>query len=225
VTTTPSGVARRGAVWCAALCAILFAILVVLVMTGQLTAIDTRGILAVRAYASPQTTRIMLIASAIAHGRIAIPLALVIALALYAMQRRAAAALYVVACISGEVLMLVLKELVHHHRPVGISPKLTDAGWFSFPSGHAMLAVIIFGLGAFLLTASSPATARVVAVTVAALFVILVAVSRVYLGAHWPSDVVGAIVAGLGWSWALWAVWGRAQSGGGKWSGVWKSGV
>jgi undecaprenyl-diphosphatase len=205
VTIPPFGVTRRGPVLCAALCAILFAILAVLVTTGQLTPIDTRGILAIRAYASPLTTRVMLIASAIAHGRIAVPVALATALALYAMRRRSDTLLYVIACVSGEVLMLVLKELVHHHRPIGISPKLTDAGWFSFPSGHVMLAVIIFGLGAVMLTSSSARAVRAVAVTLAALFVILVALSRVYLGAHWPSDVVGAGLAGLAWSAALWA--------------------
>jgi undecaprenyl-diphosphatase len=173
-----------------------------------LTAIDTRGILELRAHSSPPTTRVMLTASAIAHGRIAVPIALAIALALFAMRRRTAALFYVIACISGEILMLILKELVHHHRPIGISPKLTDAGWYSFPSGHAMLAVIIFGLGVFLLTSSSGTGVRAVALALASLFVILVALSRVYLGAHWPSDVVGALIAGLGWSAALWDAWG-----------------
>jgi undecaprenyl-diphosphatase len=214
VIIPPSGAPRRAAVRCAVVCAILLAILVVLVMTGELTTIDTRGILAVRVYASPPMTRVMLIASAIAHGQIAIPVAVAIALTLGALGRRAQALLYVVACISGELLMLVLKELVHHHRPIDISPKLTDAGWFSFPSGHAMLAVIVFGLGALLLTSSSARAVRVVAMTAAALLVVLVSVSRVYLGAHWPSDVVGALLAGLGWTAALLAAWGRARDKG-----------
>jgi len=180
-------------------CFVLLLILGVLVRRDAFLAADTRGILAVRSLASPGLTRVMLVASFIA-GRLAIPCALVIAAALYVKDQRADAVVYAVACLSGELVMVLVKEIVHHHRPIGISPKLTDAGWYSFPSGHAMLAVIIFGYGAFLLTRSSPLAVRVGALTVAALFVVLVGLSRVYLGAHWPSDVAGAVVAGLGWS-------------------------
>jgi undecaprenyl-diphosphatase len=180
-------------------CFVLLLILSVLVRRDALLAADTRGILAVRSLASPGLTQVMLVASFIA-GRLAIPWALLIATALYAKGQRADALVYAVACLSGELLMVLIKEIVHHHRPVGISPKLTDAGWYSFPSGHAMLAVIIFGFGAFLLTRSSPLAVRVGALSVAALFVLLVGVSRVYLGAHWPSDVAGAVLAGLAWS-------------------------
>lgn len=200
MTAAASIVPARRAQWFAAACAVLFALLAGMVLAGWLTPADTRGILALRAYASPGLTQALLVASLIAHGQVAIPVALAVLGALYLMGRRRDALRYFVACAGGECLMLALKEIVHHHRPVHISPKLTDAGWYSFPSGHAMLAVIIFGLGAVLLTRRSSRILRVAAVAAAGLLVVAVAISRVYLGAHWPSDVVGAVLAGLGWS-------------------------
>ncbi len=183
----------------AVMCGVLVVVLGILVGTDALRAPDTNAILAVRSLASPGLTQVLLVTSFIA-GRLALPFALAIAISLLLMGRRADALLYAVACIGGELLMLLIKEVVHHHRPIGISPKLTDAGWYSFPSGHAMLAVIIFGFGALLLTRSASPAVRIGALVAAALFALLVGLSRVYLGAHWPSDVAGALLAGVGWS-------------------------
>lgn len=190
---------ERPGVTVAAACGVLLVVLAVLVANNVLVTIDTHTILAIRSLASPGLTNAMVVASFIA-GRLAIPIALVIAVSLYLLGQRADSLLYAVACIGGELLMILIKEVVHHHRPVNISPKLTDAGWFSFPSGHEMLAVIIFGFGALLLTRSSPLAVRIGSLVVAAIFILLVGFSRIYLGAHWPSDVLGALLAGFGWS-------------------------
>jgi membrane-associated phospholipid phosphatase len=184
----------------AGLATLLFVAITALVATNALTAVDTRGILAVRAFASPMATTIMQAASRIAHGRVSVPFALLVAGVLYAKGARRSTLLYVLACAVGEILMLTIKEIVHHHRPVGISPKLTDAGWYSFPSGHTMLGVIIFGLAVFFLADGAGRTARLLAWTGVSVLVVLIALSRVYLGAHWPSDVIGAALAGIAWS-------------------------
>ncbi len=184
----------------AGLCAVVFVGLALAVSSDRLTGIDRQEILALRADASPLLTQIMLTASQIAHGRVAIPFALVVAALIYRFDGRASAALYVLACSAGEGVMLLCKAIVRHRRPVGISPKLTDAGYFSFPSGHAMLAVIIFGLGTWLLTRHASRLVQGLAMGAAVVFILLVGVSRVYLGAHWPSDVIGALVGGSGWT-------------------------
>ena len=145
---------------------------------------------------------VMLASSSIAHGKLSAPLALLLAALIYRINGRDDAVLYTVACLLGEVLYITLKEVVRHHRPVGISPKLTDAGGFGFPSGHTMMAVVIFGLGASrsLYTRRASRGVRIGALVFAAILVGLVGMSRIYLGAHWPSDVIGALFAGLAWS-------------------------
>lgn len=204
--------AARVALLCAGVCVVGLAIVTIFVVCDRLTAIDTRGILALRTVASPDLTVVMLAASRIAHGTVAIPLALLLAALIARFGSQRDALLYAGACLSGEAVQLGLKAAVRHHRPTGISPKLTDAGWYSFPSGHATMAVVVFGLGAFLLTRRSTVGTRAVALGLALGLVILVAFSRVYLGAHWPSDVVGSLFAGTAWT-AL-CVWWALRRGG-----------
>jgi undecaprenyl-diphosphatase len=174
--------------------------LAVLVAQDRFIDVDTSLILALRSFESPPLTKVMSLASTIANGRVAIPVTVLLTILIYRFDERRAAVMYLIACATGEGVMLGIKEIVHHHRPVALSPKLTDAGWYSFPSGHAMLAVIIFGLGTWLVTRRAPMAVRVLSMTAAATFILLVGVSRVYLGAHWPSDVVGAYLGGIGWT-------------------------
>ena len=68
-----------------------------------------------------------------------------------------------------------------------------------------MLAPLVFGLGCLLLFRRAPAARRTVALVAAALLVMAIAVSRVYLGAHYPSDVLAALAAGTAWG-ALWVL-------------------
>ena len=85
-----------------------------------------------------------------------------------------------------------------------ISRLMHGAGWYSYPSGHSMLAPLVFGLGVIAWTApwTSPLLRRS-ALGVSAVLAIGVGISRVYVGAHYPTDVLGGLLLGTAWS-ALW---------------------
>jgi membrane-associated phospholipid phosphatase len=99
-------------------------------------------------------------------------------------------------CALGALLQQALKALVDRPRPVWPDP-VDSAGYAAFPSGHAMTATVVCGLLLWLLHRHG--TGRVVwrtAMTVAVVSVVGVGLTRVWLGVHWPSDVVGGWVLG-----------------------------
>jgi membrane-associated phospholipid phosphatase len=99
----------------------------------------------------------------------------------------------------GSLLNLLLKHLFHRQRPVLENPLVTLAS-FGFPSGHTMGATLFYGMLALFIAHSIRSWLRRVLVPcVAALFIALIGASRIYLGAHYFTDVIGAIAVGLVW--------------------------
>lgn len=95
-----------------------------------------------------------------------------------------------------ETLVWVLKLTLGRARPHNI---YTGTEQFSFPSGHATLSIVVYGFMAFLL-ANGKSVQRKTAVTlVAAATIALISFSRLYLGVHWLSDVLGGLSVGLVW--------------------------
>ena len=106
-------------------------------------------------------------------------------------RRRAALVIIVVPILAG-VTNSLLKEAFARARP-DIVPHLDNIGNLAYPSGHAANAVAFFLLAALMLAAKRPTMWRSLAVAVA----LLIGTSRVLLGVHWPSDVIG------GWLWGM----------------------
>lgn len=104
----------------------------------------------------------------------------------------------------GTLLNLALKQVFAAPRP-DLLPHLDVVHSYSFPSGHAAGNMIFFGALAML-------AGRRTAFGLAALIIALIGISRVWLGVHWPSDVLAGWVEGLGWL-ALCRVWLPARGG------------
>jgi undecaprenyl-diphosphatase len=116
-------------------------------------------------------------------------------------SRKFATAAFVFASIAGgAVLSVVLKDLFLRARPT-IVPHLVTVDTSSFPSGHAMNSAIVFlTLGALLTRTQKRRATRIYLVAVAILLTLLVGFSRIYLGVHWPSDVIAGWIVGAAWA-------------------------
>ncbi len=91
----------------------------------------------------------------------------------------------------------LIKRFVGRDRPT-LSP-LDDLASKAFPSGHAAAAAACFGALGYFAVRRLPRPWSLVAVAACALVVLLVGVTRVYLGVHWPSDVLGGWALGVAW--------------------------
>jgi undecaprenyl-diphosphatase len=126
--------------------------------------------------------------------------------ALEVRRQHHAVALLLAATVGGILLNESLKDLFGRPRPE-LALRLTEVRSLSFPSGHAMLSAIIYLTLAALLTRLVEGRAlRVYFVALAALLTLLVGLSRIYLGVHYPSDVLAGWAAGLAWALLCWTL-------------------
>jgi membrane protein DedA with SNARE-associated domain/membrane-associated phospholipid phosphatase len=131
--------------------------------------------------------------------RVIAPLVVLTALLLLVRARRPDAALLVTAAAGASLLVVLVKLLIGRARPeVGGVLVLVDS--FSFPSAHSAQAAATCGALAYLAGQAAPRWGqRVAAWTTGSLIALLVGVSRLYLGVHWLSDVLGGYALGAGW--------------------------
>lgn len=95
-----------------------------------------------------------------------------------------------------QALVWILKMTLERARPIAM---YDGAERFSFPSGHAASSIVLYGFLAFLLAHGQRAKVRGAIMLLAALLVGLIAFSRLYLGAHWLSDVLASLSLGTAW--------------------------
>jgi undecaprenyl-diphosphatase len=84
---------------------------------------------------------------------------------------------------------------------------LVEVHTASFPSGHAMLSAVVYlTLGGLLSRVERPRRIKIYVLSVAVILTLLIGVSRVYLGVHWPTDVLAGWCAGATWAMLCWRV-------------------
>ncbi|MFD2079655.1 undecaprenyl-diphosphatase [Actinopolymorpha cephalotaxi] len=114
-------------------------------------------------------------------------------------QRRSWGPVVAIVASYGSALLVhaVVREWVHRARPPS-ADWLSGAGGWSYPSGHTIQATVAWGIVAILALSGVSARTRPVVASAAAGVVLLVAASRIYLGVHWPTDVLASLALGVG---------------------------
>jgi undecaprenyl-diphosphatase len=149
---------------------------------------------AVRRTASPAADTLARAATLLASGRVTLAVTVAAAAVALAFRARRTAAVLAAAWLASVLGAQALKALFGRARP-SFPYTLAALPSPAFPSGHAMNAVIVWGLLAVVVTRRFPA-ARRPALAAAGLLAIAAGLSRVYLGVHWPTDVLGGWAAG-----------------------------
>jgi undecaprenyl-diphosphatase len=199
--------ARRHRAWSPALAGLLvlgalgaFAYLAGDVIAGdRITLIDHQWARWLHAHATPALTRAMLALSA-AHELWAIGIYTAMLAACLLRRRQRDWLLCLLFAVPGGIAInTLIKHLVARPRPSFDDPIVTLAT-FSFPSGHVSASTLLYGFLAAWLVQGTHQLARQLAIVVPALLMVaLIAASRMYLGAHFLSDVLAAFFEGIAW--------------------------
>ena len=146
-------------------------------------------------------------------GEVAIAMALTaIAIVTFAVKRHWIEAAFMLATTSSVLLAFVLKELIHRTRPFPLDQNATginatgiiqSINEYSYPSGHVLFFVVFFGFFAYLAWIHFAGRTRAVVIAICGLLILLIGPSRVFLGAHWASDVLGSYIIGTIWLFLL----------------------
>lgn len=153
----------------------------------------------IRHYTSPLMTAIMKGFTIIGSiGSVSL-MTLGIIIALLILRRPLLEPLFLTAATTGSWL---LEELLKwaFHRPRPVVDQLVHASGYSFPSGHSTVGMAFFGAVAFLLwTHLHHSRLRILTTGIFALLILCIGISRIYLGVHYPSDVLAGFVVGGTW--------------------------
>jgi len=169
------------------------------VHTSRTQDVDNQVRTRVHAWASPALTRLMLRITQLGSTLTVTTLAVVTVVVFLKVKSKRATILLATDLAMALVLNTFLKDVFHRPRPqpfFGIPPPHT----YSFPSGHALFSICFYGmLAALLSTRLKSQLGRVAVWIFAGLLVLAISFSRVYLGVHYPSDVVGGWAIALAW--------------------------
>lgn len=184
----------------AALALLVFSWLGREISTGVTPAADQHLREAVRDYASPWLTELMIAASRYGGPFWLVPTGVLLAIGFLVKRWYRGAVLVLVTMAGAGLLNMLLKQTFARARPTAFFPDYPLPTSLSFPSGHAFFAASFLGGVAALLSGRVRSTALRVVIWVATVgLILLIGFSRVYLGVHYPSDVFAGYAVAIVW--------------------------
>jgi undecaprenyl-diphosphatase len=158
---------------------------------------DTALLLQIHQWANPALDRVMLGLTQLGNPGFILSVVIGSLGWLWWKQKRTEAQLFAIACLGALVLNVGLKLFFAKPRPTLWNYLIIETS-FSFPSGHALGSMVIYGFLAYLLANQFPKFSRLI-YTAAVGLITAIGLSRLYLGVHWPTDVLAGYAVGFLW--------------------------
>jgi undecaprenyl-diphosphatase len=191
----PQSASIRRPVIAAVLLAAAFTVLAILVICKSSALFDAAVIRLVQGWEAGWLTPIMIFFTKLGTGLPALALGVAVFLMLLAFRLRLELLIYLLAAAGSPVLNWLLKAAFHLARPD--IHRLVVQGGYGFPSGHAMGAITFYGITAYFLWCRIRApSGRSLVLAVSVVLILAIGLSRIYLGVHYPTDVIGGYLAG-----------------------------
>lgn len=180
---------------------------------NEMVLFDDSFVWLIRYFANPTLDKIMIIITNIGFGTSYIVIVAITLLLLAYLKRWRELGALTICLAGGALLSFLLKILFHRTRP-DLFRVVQETG-YSFPSGHALATMCFYGMVAFLIMRIIDSwRGRLTVMTLAVVLSMLIGISRIYLGVHYPTDVIAGYAAGSMWlafciSLLMW--WERAR--------------
>lgn len=178
---------------------IAFSLMAFLITADKIVDFDRQVIHFVQAYEAPFLTRVMKFFTFIGSTLAVVVICLLIIFFLFiVLHHRSELLLFITVVAGSPILNFILKEIFQRARPD--LHRLIEIGGYSFPSGHAMNAFTVYGILTFLLWRHIfIRTGRILLIIFSVIMIAAIGVSRIYLGVHYPSDIIGGYSASGFW--------------------------
>ena len=167
------------------------------VLEQESFAFDKTILLWIHQFASPTLDAVMVAITRIGDPHTVVPLTLVVFVLLLWRKRFLEAKFFALDAAGGAVLSYLLKLAFSKDRPRLWESPINEVT-YSYPSGHALGSMVLYGFLSYLVARLFPQYAKV-SYAIATLLILTIGFSRLYLGVHWPTDIIGGY--GIGFLW------------------------
>lgn len=172
---------------------LIFATMVVMLLTNNVTSLDNSIYNIIISSKSDVMTMFMTIITMMCNTEFIIVATLLLVLFIKNKKMGGMIASNVVLC---SVINTIIKHIFLRPRPVGI--KLIEQGGYSFPSGHSMMAVAFYGLLIYIIWNTKWRNVwKIFTTTLLVILILLIGISRIYVGVHFASDVIAGLSISL----------------------------
>lgn len=150
-------------------------------------------------FASPTLTTVMQTASFLGSTLFLIFLGIIIVIIFFLLKRPRASVIFIITTVGSSILLAALKFAFKRARPEPFFNTLLPAS-YSFPSGHSLASFCFYGaLAAIIVARVEKLWLKIIIWSLAIILIALIGISRIYLGVHYPSDVLAGYAVGFIW--------------------------